>query len=751
MIWLELQKADCNCNPARPGRTRHFLLRGVTDEQRALLEEFIVLRFPAKFAALAVALMLGAVAPISAPGTPANPFFSPSTLPFGAPPFDRIKDSDYLPAFRAGIAQQRQEIEAIANNPAPPTFANTLIPLEKSGALLYRVSQAFSAVSQANTDDTLQDVQDTTAPELAELNDDIFLNGKLFARVKSVYDRRASLGLDPESLRLLTVDYQQFVLTGAQLDAADKAKMTDIDKRLSVLQSAFQRKLLAGTVAGALVVNSKSQLDGLSEDAIAGAAQTATAHHLPGKWMLSLQNTTRQPSLVSLNDRTTRQQLFDNSWNRTEKSDANDTRDTIATMAKLRAQRAQLLGYPNYAAFALTSQMAKTPEAVQQFLAQLIPPTRAKAEDEAKTIQAQIDASGQQFQLEPWDWEHYAEAVRKAKYNLDENEIRPYFEINHVLKDGLFYAANRLYGISFKERHDIPVYNPDVRVFEVYDKDGSPLALMYFDFFKRDNKSGGAWMATFVDQSKLFGTKPVVYNVENIPKGAPGQPTLLAVSSVTGMFHEFGHALNAFFADQKYASLAGASTARDFVEYPSQFNEHWALYPEVLKHYAVDYRTGKPMPQDLIDKIEQASHFNTGYDTGELLAADELDMAWHTLPASAPKQDVDAFEKKALASSGTDFTSVPPRYRSTYFAHIWGGGYAAGYYAYTWSEMLDDDTFQWFVDHGGLTRANGQRFRDMILSRGNSEDLSQLFRAFYGTDPQVGPLLQYRGLSSSSN
>ena len=349
----------------------------------------------------------------------------------------------------------------------------------------------------------------------------------------------------------------------------------------------------------------------------------------------------------------------------------------------------------------------------------------------------QIDEGGQHFQLQPYDWNYYADQVRKAKYNVDDNDIRPYFELNNVLQNGLFYAANQLYGITFKERHDIPVWQPDVRVFEVFDKNGASLALMYFDFFKRDNKQGGAWMNSFTVYSTLLGTKPVVYNVENIPKGPPGQPTLLTIDSVQGMFHEFGHALNAFFADEKYPSLSGTARPRDFVEFPSQFNEHWALYPSVLKHYAFNYKTHEPMPQGLIDKMESAANFNEGYSMGESLAADELDMAWHSLPSSAPLQDVDAFETHALHASGTDFPNVPPRYRSTYFAHIWASGYAAGYYAYTWSEMLDDDVYQWFLDHGGLTRANGQRFRDMILSRGDSEDYGRMFRAFYGKDPDV--------------
>jgi peptidyl-dipeptidase Dcp len=697
----------------------------------------------------AVLLLFALVAIPSAPAPSAtNPLLAPSTLPFGAPPFDRITDSDYLPAFRAGIAQQAREYDAIANNPAPPTFENTFVAMEKAGMLLYRVSQDFAAVTGANTDDTLQDVQATISPELAEAQDAIYLNPKLFARVQAVYSRLGTLKLDPESQQLVRVDYQNFVLAGARLSPTGKAKMRDIDKKLSILQAAFDRKLLAGTAAAAVVVTNKADLAGMSDTAIAAAAQAAASRKMAGKWLLTLQNTTQQPALQSLDNRALREKLFMASWNRTEKGDANDTRDTIATIAQLRAQRAALLGYPNYATYALVDQMAKTPQAVQQFLSQLIPPTRAKIAEEAKEIQAQInDPAGQTPALEPWDWNHYAEAVRKAKFDIDDAQVRPYFELNNVLHNGLFYAANQLYGITLKERHDIPVYNPDVRVFEVYDKDGSPLALMYFDFFKRDNKQGGAWMSTFIDESKLWGTKPVVYNVENIPKGPPGQPTLLTAGEVTGMFHEFGHALNAFFADQEYASLAGTNTARDFVEYPSQFNEHWAMYPPFLKHYAKDYRTGAPMPQALMDKMLKAAKFNQGYASGEALAADELDMAWHTLPASAPKQNVDAFEKKALADSGTDFPSVPPRYRSTYFAHIWTSGYAAGYYAYAWSEMLDDDTYQWFIDHGGPTRANGQRFRDLILSRGHSLDYGPMFKAFYGSDPNVAPLLKYRGLT----
>jgi peptidyl-dipeptidase Dcp len=674
-----------------------------------------------RFAALAACAALTFAVPEPGSAAHQNPLMSPSTLPFGAPQFDRITDADYQPAIEAGIAQQEREIDAIANNPAPPTFENTFVAMERSGQTLQRALLTFSAVSEADTDPQLQRVREAIAPELAAHQDAIHLNAKLFARVKNIYARLGSLHLDPESEQLVRVDYREFVHDGADLPGAKQAQLRVINRRLALLQAAFSRKLLAATAAGALTVDGRT---------------------------IALQNTTQQPALASMSNRTDREHLFLNSWYRAEKGDANDTRSTIAEMAQLRAQKAALFGYPDYAAYALTMEMAKTPSAVQHFLHGLIGPTRVKAREEADAIQAQIDKDGGGFTLKPWDWDYYAEQVRKAKYDLNEDEIRPYFELNNVLHNGLFYAANQLYGITFKERHDIPVYQPDVRVFEVYDKDGSPLALMYFDFFKRDNKQGGAWMAQFVRESKLLGTKPVVYNVENIPKPPAGQPVLLTPGEVSGIFHEFGHALNGFFSVQKYPSLSGTASARDFVEFPSQFNEHWAMYPSVLKHYAYDYRTHQPMPQELIDKVERAAQFNQGYALGEALAADELDMAWHSLPASAPKQNVDTFEAQALKSSGTNFYDVPPRYRSSYFSHIWASGYAAGYYAYAWSEMLDDDAYQWFVEHGGLTRSNGQRFRDLILSRGDSEDLGAMFRAFYGKDPDVAPLLKDRGLTS---
>jgi peptidyl-dipeptidase Dcp len=677
----------------------------------------------------------------------ANPFATPSKLPLQAPPFNLIKDTDYQPGFETAMKQHIAEINAIANSKAAPTFENTIVAMEKSGRMLDRVSEAFSAVVQANTNDTLDKTQTVMSPKLAAHNDAIYLNDKLFKRVKAVYDQRAKLKLDPESQQLLKVYYEQFVHAGAQLNNADKAKLREINKRDATLETEFQQKLIAATKAGALVVDNVSDLAGLSDEEIASAAKAAEDRAMKGKWVIPLQNTTQQPRLEALSNRDVREKLFNASWTRTEKGDANDTRGTIAEIAQLRAQKAQLLGSPNYAAYTLYDQMAKTPDAVQNFITQLVPATAAKASEEEKLVQAAIDKDGAHFDLKPWDWERYAAQVQKEQYDLDQNELKPYFELDRVLKDGVFYAANQLYGITFKERHDIPVYQPDVRVFDVFDKDGKQLAIFYCDYFKRDNKSGGAWMSNFVQQSHLLGTKPVVYNVANFTKPAAGQPALLSFDDVTTMFHEFGHALHGMFGNEKYPSLSGANTARDWVEFPSQFNEHWALYPDVLKHYAVNYKTGETIPQALVDKIKKAATWGQGYSLGELLAASELDMQWHMLPASAPKQDVDAFETKALADTHTNFANVPTRYRSSYFLHIWANGYAAGYYAYQWTVMLDDDAFAWFTAHGGLTRENGQRFRDMILSKGHSEDYGPMFRAFYGKDPDIGPMLEHRGLA----
>jgi peptidyl-dipeptidase Dcp len=694
-------------------------------------------------AALAAATMIAGVASAQAP---AGPFAAQSSLPYQAPPFDRIKDADYQPGLEAGMAAQRAEIDRIAADPAAPTFENTIVAMERSGRMLDRASSAFGGVVQANTNTVLQATQSAIAPKMAAHRDAISLNQKLFARVKTLYDKRTALNLTPEQLQVLTLSYQDFVRAGARLSAVDRQTLTDLNGKLSVLETAFQQKLLAAAKAGALVVDDKAKLAGLSDAEIAAAADDAKTRGLPGKWVLPLQNTTQQPALATLTDRATREALFNASWTRAEKGDANDTRETIATIAMLRAQKAKLLGFPSWADYVLEDQMAKTPAKALGFMQQLGAPLAAEQRREAAELQAQIKATGGNFDLQPWDWDQYSEQVRKAKYDLNQDELKPYFEINKVLEDGVFYAANQLYGLSFKRRTDVPVYQPDVMVYEVFEENGQPLGLMYFDYWKRDNKSGGAWMSNFVGQSRLLGTKPVIYNVGNFTKPAPGQPALISFDDVTTMFHEFGHALHGLFANSTYPSISGTNVARDFVEFPSQFNEHWALDPKVLPHYAVNYKTGATIPQALVDKIKKASTFNSGYTFGELLAAAEMDMSWHALPASAPKQDVDAFEAKALAATGLNVAHVPPRYRSSYFLHIWGNGYSAGYYAYAWTQMLEEDAYSWFEQHGGLTRANGQRFRDMILSKGHSEDYATMFRAFYGKDPDVAPLLKDLGL-----
>jgi peptidyl-dipeptidase Dcp len=685
---------------------------------------------------------------------PANPFYAASTLPFQAPPFDKIKDSDYQPAIEAGIAQALKENEAIANNTAAPTFENTIVAMEKTGQLLARVTLVFSGVTSANTNDTLQKVQEIETPKLAALQDAIYLNSKLFARVKAVYDVRASLKLDAESLRLVEVDYRLFVKAGAQLSDADKAKLKKLNEEEAVLSNTFTNKLLAGTKAAAYATTDKAKLVGLSDAEVKAAALAAKGRGTAG-YVIPLQNTTQQPDLTFMADRGARKELFEDSWTRTERSDANDTRATISRLAQVRAEKAKLLGFPNYAAWALQDQMAKTPEAAQKFMDALVGPATAKAKSEQQEIQALIDKQNEgkgsgmssgSFQVQPWDWEFYSEQVRKAKYDLDDAQVKPYFELHRVLQDGVFYAANQLYGLTFQERKDIPVYQPDVMVYEVFDTNGKPLALAYFDYFKRDNKAGGAWMSNFVGQSKLLGTLPVIYNVANFQKPAPGQPALISFDDVTTMFHEFGHGLHGMFANTEYPSLSGTSTPRDFVEFPSQFNEHWASYPSVFKHYAVNYKTGAPMPQELVDKIKKAAKFDQGYLVSEALAAAQLDMQWHTLPANAPLENVDEFEKAALIRTHMNLAAVPPRYRSSYFLHIWANGYAAGYYAYAWTQMLDDAAYQWFEEHGGLTRANGDRFRTMVLSRGNTQDLDKMYSTWLGGEPTVAPMLKDLGL-----
>ncbi|MFM5884027.1 MAG: M3 family metallopeptidase [Novosphingobium sp.] len=705
------------------------------------------MRFRSLTAVAALALAAGPLAAPALAQAAGSIFAEPSPLPFHAPDFSKIKDTDYQPAILDGIAKQQAEIDAIANNPAAPTFANTIEALERSGQALYRVNAVFSALTSANTNDTLDRIDSETAPKLAALRDAITLNPKLFARVKALYDQRASLNLDADQLQVLTLRYADMVRNGALLSPADKAALTAINGKLSSLQTDFGQKLTAGTKDAALVVRSKAALAGMSEAEIAAAAKAAADRKLPGgSYVLTLQNTTQQPALASLSNRATRQALFAKSWSRSEQGNASDTRKVIQQLAQLRAQKAKLLGFPDYASLALADQMAKTRDQATGFLQQMVPALAKAQRRDAAELTKLIKAKGGKFAVTPADWDYYAGQLRKAKYDFDDSQVKPYLEITNVLENGVFYAANQLYGLTFAKRSDIPVYHPDVTVYQVSDQDGSELALFYFDPWKRDNKQGGAWMSNFVDQSALLGTKPVVFNVENFVKPAPGQPALITWDDANTMFHEFGHALHGMLSNQKYPSIAGTNTARDFVEFPSQFNENWMTDPKVLANYAKHYQTGAPMPADLVAKVKKAATFNQGYALGEVITAALLDLKWHSLPAGAPLQNVTAFEARALAATGLDVKDVPSRYRTSYFRHIWGGGYAAGYYAYSWTEMLDHDAFQWFTDNGGLTRANGQRFRDMILSQGHSKDYAEMYRAFAGRDPSIEPMLKARGL-----
>ncbi|WP_414445975.1 peptidyl-dipeptidase Dcp [Citrobacter europaeus] len=677
-----------------------------------------------------------------------NPFLHHSTLPYQAPQFDQIDVQHYRPAFDEGVRQKRAEIEGIVQNPQRPDFANTLLALEQSGALLTRVTSVFFAMTAAHTNDELQRLDEEFSAELASLANDIYLNSALFARVENVWQRRSSSGLDSESIRLLEVVYQRFVLAGACLNETDKARLKALNTESATLTSQFNQRLLAANKSGAMVVDDVRHLDGLSTEEIAVAAETAREKGLEARWVIPLLNTTQQPALAVLRDRQTRENLFTRAWTRAENNDANDTRAIIQRLVEIRMQQAKLLGFANYAAWKIADQMAKTPEAALTFMRSIVPAARARALDEQAEIQKVIFQQDGQFSAESWDWSFYAEQVRREKYALDEAQLKPYFSLDSVLNEGVFWTANQLYGIKFVERFDIPVYHPDVRVWEIFDHDGIGLALFYGDFFARESKSGGAWMGNFVEQSLLNETRPVIYNVCNYQKPAKEQPALLLWDDVITLFHEFGHTLHGLFATQRYATLSGTNTPRDFVEFPSQINEHWASHPQVFARFARHVDTGEHMPQALRDKMQQASLFNKGYDMTELLSAALLDMRWHSLEMSDASHPVDQFEQQALVAEGLDLKAVPPRYRSSYFAHIFGGGYAAGYYAYLWTQMLADDGYQWFVEQGGLTRENGQKFRDAILSRGNSTDLAVLYRHWSGRDPQMEPMLKHRGLSA---
>ncbi|HKO48843.1 MAG TPA: M3 family metallopeptidase [Polyangiaceae bacterium] len=691
------------------------------------------------------------------PSGEANPFLRPSSLPYEMPPFDRITDASYRPAFEAGMVEQRAQVTAIANDAATPNFDNTIVALERSGRILYRVSSVFFNLQGANTNDELDTIARDIAPKLSEHQDAIYLDPKLFVRVKSLYERREALHLDPESAQLLARTHLQFVRAGANCSDADKARLRQINGQLSSLTTQFQQNVRQATQAGAVVVDDVADLDGFSAEQIGAAAAAAQARNLTGKWLITLQNTTIQPPLAQLKKRALRERIYRASIARANGGAADNTA-LILQIVRLRAERARVLGYSDYAAYVLEDETASTPAAVNKLLGDLAPPAIAKAKREAADLQALIDreAKAQQappFKLEAWDWAFYAEQLRQARFAYDEAQVKPYFELNRVLNDGVFYAATQFYGITFKERHDLPLYRADVRAFEIFDHDGSPLALFFCDNYARDNKQGGAWMNSYVDQSTLLGTKPVIANHLNIPKPAEGQPTLLTFDEVTTLFHEFGHALHGLFSNVKYQSLSGTNTPPDFVEFPSQYNEMWADEPVVIANYAKHYQTGAAIPPALLKQVLLARKFNQGFVTSEYIAAAILDQSWHQVPAAhleklpQSAEQVMPFEAAALKAAGVDFAPVPPRYHSPYFLHVFSSGYAAGYYAYLWSDVLARDTESWVHAHGGLKRESGDLLRAKILSRGRTVEPAKLFQDFYGGPPDIAPLLESRGLT----
>ena len=678
-----------------------------------------------------------------------NPFYTQSTQPYQLPPFHRIDESHFLPAFERGMAEQLEEVSVIAEQSAPSTFENTLVPLERSGVLLNRVAATFFNLSSANTNEVMDQIQAEVAPRLAAHTDQILLNGRPFERVRSLYEQRGTLGLDDESLRLVERHYVDFVRAGALLSEANQQRMQVINGEMAALQTTFTQNVLDGVNAAAIVVDDREQLAGLPEGQIAAAAAAADSRGLDGKYVLALLNTRGQPALSSLDDRSLRERIMRASLARGSRDGEYDNREVITRLAELRAERAVMLGYPNHAAYILDEQTAQTVTAVNERLASLVPRAVANANREASDLQAMASADANGVELASWDWSYYTEKVRAARYDFDASELRPYFDIDAVIEKGVFYAANRLYGITFESRSDLAAYHPDVRVWEVFDHDGAPLGLFLGDFYARPSKRGGAWMSAYVTQSQLLDTTPVIANHLNITKPVDGEPTLLTFDEVETMFHEFGHALHGFFSDVEYPYFAGTAVPRDFVEYPSQVNEMWATWPEVLANYAIHYETGEPMPQELLDKVVETAAFNQGFATTEYLAASLLDQAWHQLTVDQvpDPRNVETFEAGALRDAGVGLPVIPPRYRSSYFSHIWGSGYSAGYYSYIWAEVLDADSVEWFRENGGLRRENGDHFRRTLLSKGGSVDAMDLFRAFRGAEPNIDPLLVRRGLN----
>lgn len=678
-----------------------------------------------------------------------NPFLTKSSLPFEAPDFNVISEEHYLPAFEEGMEREISEIEVIASNPDSPTFENTLLAMEQTGELLTRVRSVFYNMASANTNDKIQEIQSEIAPRLAAHSDDILLNKMLFDRIKSLYKQRSDLGLDDASLKLLEDTHRDFIRAGAELSEQEQGRIREINERISSLTTEFQENLLEITRERAVIVDNEEELDGLSSGRISAAKEAAEERGHEGKYyLLSITNTTRQPVLSMLNNRSLRQRIWEASANRGIGEDGEiDNRPIILELAELRTERSGLLGYDNYAAYSIEPQTAQTPENVLDMLTDLIPNVISNTKQEAELITDMMRRDGITGELMPWDWEYYAEKVRKEKYDIDESEIRPYFELNRVLENGVFYTMNRLFGARFEERNDLPVYHPDVRVFNVFDEDDSQIGLFYADYFARDSKRGGAWMNSFVSQSGLLNQKPVIVNVMNITKPAAGQPALISFDNVTTMFHEMGHAVHGLFSDVEYPSQSGTSVPRDFVEFPSTFEEDWAIHPEVLENYAVHHETGEEIPRELLDKAINARDFNQGFDTQEYLGAAMLDLEWHLIQSNEIPDNVIDFENSALAKYNLDVAAVPPRYRSPYFAHIFSGGYSANYYAYMWSEILAADAFAYMKEEGGLARENGDRFREQILSKSGSDEAMDLYKEYRGQEPDVRHLLRRRGLS----
>ncbi len=680
--------------------------------------------------------------------TETNPFFSRSTLEYELPPFALITDKDYLPAFYAGCEEQLREIAAIVAQPEV-TFENTIVAMEKSGQILGRMLRVFYNISSSDTSPALDAIEEEIAPKLAAHQDSISLNPDLFARIKKLNDEKDSLHLNEEDAWLLHKYYNDFVHAGADLSPSDRTALMALNEELSKLEAQFSKKLLADSKESAVVVDSRAELDGLTDNQIAACEAAARDRGLQGKYLITAVNFSGHPLLASLTNRALREKIMATSLKKSAKGDENDTRSTLVAMATLRAKRAALFGFKNHAEYVTSAQTAKNPGNIHAMLRPIAASARANAELEAAELETQMSASlaeGETAHIESWDWAFYTEKVRQAKYNLDSAAMREYFELERVLHDGVFFAANKLFGLTFKERPDLITYHPEARAFEVFNEDGSKLGLFIGDFYTRDSKRGGAWMNNLVDQNFLFGQLPVVCNNLNISKPPAGEPTLLTLDETTTLFHEFGHALHGLLSDVTYIRTSGTSVERDFVEFPSQVNEMWILWPEVLDNYARHYITGEKFPQAWRSSLDAAETFNQGFETTSYLAAAVLDLAWHELAAGEEVDDVLAFEKAALENYGLLYPPVPTRYRSTYFSHIFGGGYSAGYYGYMWSEVLDADTVDWFKESGGLTRANGDHFRHQLLSRGGSIDSAQLFRNFRGRDAKSEPLIKRRGL-----